>query len=83
MRTIPVSDAPFTPETKYVLRAAGGQQHSPQLYYTGKAGQDWVSPDLTQAFQYYSLNLARTRAKQHNAYTSLHDLHFVVLALID
>ena len=45
MRTIPVSDAPLTPETKYVLRAAGGQ------YYTGKAGQDWVSPDLTQAFQ--------------------------------
>ena len=77
MRTIPVSDAPFTPETKYVLREAGGQ------YYTGKAGNGWVSSDLTQAFQYYSLNLARTRAKQHNAYTSLHDLHFIVLALTD
>ena len=83
MRTIPVSDAPFTPETKYVLRAAGGQQHSPQLYYTGKAGQDWVSPDLTQAFQYYSLQFARIRARQHNACTSLHGLHFIVLALTD
>ena len=77
MRTIPVSDAPLTPETKYVLREAGGQ------YYTGKAGNGWVSSDLTQAFQYYSLNLARTRARHHNAYTSLHDLHFIVLALTD
>ena len=77
MRTIPVSDAPLTPETKYVLRAAGGQ------YYTGKAGNGWVSSDLTQAFQYYSLQFARIRARQHNAYTSLHGLHFIVLALID
>ena len=77
MRTIPVSDAPLTPETKYVLRAAGGQ------YYTGKAGNGWVSSDLTQAFQYYSLQFARIRARQHNACTSLHGLHFIVLALTD
>lgn len=83
MRTVPVSDAPSTPETKYVLRAAGGQLRGPQLYYTGKAGQDWVSPDLAQAFQYDSLNLARIRARQHNRHTCLHDIHFIVLALID
>ena len=73
----PISDAPLTSKTRYVLRAAGGQ------YYTGKAGNGWVSSDLAQAFQYYSLNLARTRARHHNAYTSLHDLHFIVLALTD
>ena len=77
MHTIPVSDVPSTFGTKYVLREANGR------YFTGKAGQDWISPDLTQAWLYDSLNLARTRAKRHNAYTRLHNLHFVVLALID
>ena len=45
MHTIPVSDVPSTFGTKYVLREANGR------YFTGKAGQDWISPDLTQARQ--------------------------------
>ena len=76
-KLVPVSDVPLTTSIAYVLREAGGQ------FYTGKAGEGWISTDLSKAFQYNNLDVARNRAKHFNAFAAMHGQYFIVLALTD
>lgn len=46
------------------------------VYYTGRAGDGWISPEKSEAFQ-YALPHARQRAVQFNRNTSLHGIHFM------
>lgn len=49
-----------------------------EFWYTGRAGSDWVSPNIADAFCAYSLDGARRKATQFNQNTALHGLRFVV-----
>jgi hypothetical protein len=46
------------------------------LYYTGKAGKEFVSASLHDAFSYYSIEGARRRATTLNQGTDMHGIRF-------
>jgi hypothetical protein len=48
------------------------------LYYTGKAGQGFVSTVAAAAFSYPSLESARRRATNLNQMTEIHGIRFIV-----
>jgi hypothetical protein len=45
-------------------------------YYTGRAGEGWLSVHRDEAFMYGREGAAR-KAEQHNRYSALHGYHFV------
>jgi hypothetical protein len=48
-------------------------------YYTGRAGADnWLSPDIKNAFGYQSLEGARRKATSMNRMTQIHGVWFTV-----
>jgi hypothetical protein len=55
-------------------------------YYTGKAGQAFVSPNARDAFEYDSLEAAQRRAtnlnrwlvRPHRSWATIHSTHFAV-----
>ncbi len=47
-------------------------------YYTGRAGDGWVSDKQSEAFIYSSRGAAERKAFSHNQYTRLHGLTFNV-----
>lgn len=49
-----------------------------EVFYTGRAGEGWVSGDRGQAFTYQSLEGARRQAGKFNSFTALHGYHFMV-----
>lgn len=46
-------------------------------YYTGKAGQEWVSPRKADAFGYNTLEGARNKAARFNEFEPIHGLWFL------
>lgn len=63
--------------TKYILRGLDRAGH--QYFYTGKAGDAWVSALPGDAFPYSDLQQARNRATRFNSRESLHGLWFVAV----
>ena len=61
---------PFIP---VVGRTADGKT----VWYTGKAGSEFVSSDPKAAFKGYSVDNARRRALQLNRMTPMHGIYFV------
>jgi hypothetical protein len=49
------------------------------FWYTGKAGQEWVSPNQADAWNDYTLEYARHRAAQFNRMSSVHGLYFLAV----
>lgn len=47
-----------------------------EVYYTGRAGDGWLSEDLKEAFEYESENAALYRVDLFNSRTILHGVHF-------
>jgi hypothetical protein len=48
-----------------------------EVFYTGRAGDAFVSPDRFQAFECETIATARERAKRFNRYTEIHGIHFI------
>lgn len=46
------------------------------VFYTGKAGEAWVSTDMSDAFP-YSESGARAKASMFNRMTEIHGIHFI------
>jgi thiamine monophosphate kinase len=61
----------------YVLEATA--QNGEFVYYTGRAGQGWVSSEVRESFP-MSAELAERRVREFNSRTCLHGLVFEVLA---
>ena len=49
-----------------------------EVFYTGRAGDGWVSADVKEAFRYDSLEQARRKAMIFNQATPLHGIRFMV-----
>lgn len=56
------------------LRADGAE-----VWYTGRAGDGWVSGDKREAFACLTLEGARARALNFNRMTALHGVRFVAV----
>jgi hypothetical protein len=63
----------------YVLR--GLDKEGNVLYYTGRAGMDWLSFDRSNAFCYPVKELAQERAKRFNKMEPVHGYWFIVQEL--
>ena len=48
-----------------------------EVYYTGRAGDGWVSADGNMAFRYDSREAAQRKALAFNRMTAVHGLRFV------
>ena len=49
-----------------------------EFFYTGRAGDFWMSENAADAFRYNSLEAARRKAMIFNRATALHGLHCMV-----
>lgn len=63
----------MTLQDSFILRAINALGQN--VYYTGRAGEAWVSTDRKEAFL-YSHGGAMYRAGLHNPYKPLHGLTF-------
>jgi len=54
------------------------RQSDVELYYTGRAGEGWVSPDRSEAFIFSSWEHASGRCAAFNKYQPVHGLIFEV-----
>ena len=64
----------MTPQNIPVI---GRTQTGETVFYTGRAGDGFVSSDPKDAFLYQSVDAARGRAKSLNGGTPLHGIWFV------
>lgn len=64
----------------YVLR--GLNRDGDTFWYTGKAGDGWISQDQALAFTYGTLHLARNKAMGFNRYCPLHGLWFIPMEVV-
>jgi len=55
----------------------GRKQDGATVYYTGRAGQAFVSDDRSEAFPYDSLDAARRRAMNLNRMSAIHGIRFI------
>lgn len=55
----------------------GVARNDQKVFYTGRAGEGWVSANEAEAFPYSTYEAAKDRANQHNKWTALHGIHFV------
>lgn len=62
----------------YVIR-----NRSPRAFYTGRAGEAWVSADPREAFAFASYGEAERKALLFNRRTALTGLHFAVVPAAD
>ncbi len=67
-----------TDET-YCLRGVTAQGN--EVWYTGRAGERWVSDQYNEGFTYQSHERAHNRAKAFNAYVTLHGVWFTVASV--
>jgi hypothetical protein len=65
------------PMTKYILR--GVNSDGDEFFYTGKAGDGWVSEDRSKAFGYWTEEIARRRAITFNEFCQVHGFWFVAV----
>ncbi len=61
---------------KHIL--VGRKSDGSTVYYTGRAGQAFVSSQLADVFTYDSLEQARRRALNLNQMTAIHGIRFIV-----
>lgn len=61
-----------------VYTVVGRSEQGDTFYYTGRAGQAFVSKLIGEAFAYPSLFEARRRALNLNRMTALHGIRFFV-----
>lgn len=61
---------------EYPVRVKATDKHGATHYYTGKAGQDWVSKDKANAWTGYNRHGAKRFADLHNKHTGIHGLTF-------
>lgn len=59
----------------------GIYENGQTVYYTGKAGRDWLTENRNEAFTGYSLDGARRKALQFNKMTDFHKIRFVAVSL--
>lgn len=52
-----------------------------ERFYTGRAGNDFVSPYVSHAFEYATLEGARNKALSLNRMTELHGVRFIGMAV--
>ncbi len=57
----------------------GRKEDGTRVYYTGCAGEKFISKGRFDAFQYDNANRAQSRAMTLNRDTGLHGVHFTVL----
>ena len=60
---------------RYVLETVDG------LYYSGGAGQNWLTPDINRAWSWTNYRTARQRQIFFNANNVLHGKRFNLLVL--
>jgi hypothetical protein len=58
----------------HILRALDNNGN--EFFYTGRAGEGWVSKNVDEAFS-YGFNEAKRRAKHFNMNTEIHGLRFI------
>lgn len=61
----------------YILRAV--DDNGNVSFYTGRAGDRWLSPDRSDAFAGYNAEGARRKATQFNLLMGLHGQRFVAV----
>jgi hypothetical protein len=61
----------------YILRAL--DQNGEEFFYTGRAGERWVSKDRNAAFTYSLEGSAQCKAMYLNEAIQLHGLQFIVI----
>lgn len=62
----------------YFLR--GIDHQGSEVYYTGRAGDGWVSTDRRETFYWRSQEGATARAKEFNRHAGVHGVWFLALA---
>lgn len=67
-----MNESQFTP-------IAGTTEDGSRVWYTGRAGKLFVSPERAEAFLGYSLEGARAAAQRMNRFKSEHGIHFVAV----
>lgn len=65
-----------TPHQQFFL--IGRTNEGETVYYTGRAGQAFVSKQAEEAFGYDSLEGARRRATNLNQMSEIHGMRFIV-----
>ena len=63
---------------QYMVR--GLTELGKEMFYTGKAGEKWVTTDKTAAFTYQTIEAARSKALMFNRTTELHGLRFIAVS---
>lgn len=63
---------------KACYKVRGRRASGSVLWYTGRAGEAFVSDDEAQAFTYDALSVAEWRASNLNQWSALHGVHFSV-----
>ena len=66
----------MTSNTDRYIPIVGRTASGETVWYTGRAGQGWISPDPKEAFLGFSLEGARSRAKQFNQMEFVHGIWF-------
>lgn len=56
----------------------GVRENGGVVWFTGRAGEGFVSEERGEAFESFSLEGARRRAMSLNAMTAVHGIHFMV-----
>lgn len=64
----------------WILQARRADQGNKPFYYTGRAGEGWVSEDASEAWEDSEANQMR-KAEHFNRYTGIHGLTFFAVAL--
>lgn len=59
-------------------KVIGRTREGETVYYTGRAGQAFVSKQAEEAFGYDGLEAARRRATNLNQMTEIHGIRFIV-----
>lgn len=58
----------------------GKTRKGEHVFYTGRAGEQFVSPTVAESFAFGSRNSAELKRAILNRYTALHGIHFSVEA---
>ena len=66
---------------KYILRAMDREGNV--MFYTGKAGMDWLSFEKANAFTWHTKNAAGWKAKHFNKMEPVHGYWFIPIATVN
>jgi hypothetical protein len=64
----------------YILRALDKEGNI--LFYTGKAGMDWLAYDRANAFRYHYREVALMKSKNFNRMEPVHGYWFTVQTMV-